>query len=50
MNTFSRRTLLGLGAATAAAITLPGCSGKSGPMRVEIMSLASCSPMRTPAS
>jgi len=34
MNTFSRRTLLGLGAATAAAITLPGCSGKSGPMRV----------------
>jgi multiple sugar transport system substrate-binding protein len=34
MNTFSRRTLLGLGAATAAAITIPGCSGKSGPMRV----------------
>ncbi|WP_350278784.1 extracellular solute-binding protein [Kribbella sp. HUAS MG21] len=34
MNTFSRRTLLGLGAATAAAITLPGCSAKSGPMRV----------------
>ena len=34
MNTFSRRTLLGLGAATAAAITVPGCSGKSGPMRV----------------
>ncbi len=34
MTTFSRRTLLGLGAATAAAITVPGCSGKSGPMRV----------------
>ncbi|WP_410789677.1 extracellular solute-binding protein [Kribbella sp. C-35] len=34
MTTFSRRTLLGLGAATAAAITIPGCSGKSGPMRV----------------
>ncbi|GAA1610713.1 ABC transporter substrate-binding protein [Kribbella karoonensis] len=34
MSTFSRRTLLGLGAATAAAITIPGCSGKSGPMRV----------------
>ncbi|TDO66568.1 multiple sugar transport system substrate-binding protein [Kribbella sp. VKM Ac-2571] len=34
MNTLTRRTLLGLGAATAAAITVPGCSGKSGPMRV----------------
>lgn len=34
MNTLSRRTLLGLGAATAAAIAIPGCSGKSGPMRV----------------
>lgn len=34
MTTLSRRTLLGLGAATAAAITVPGCSGKSGPMRV----------------
>jgi multiple sugar transport system substrate-binding protein len=34
MNTFSRRTLLGFGAATAAAIAIPGCSGKSGPMRV----------------
>ena len=34
MSTLSRRTLLGLGAAAAAAITIPGCSGKSGPMRV----------------
>ncbi|TCC45039.1 extracellular solute-binding protein [Kribbella capetownensis] len=33
-STFSRRTLLGLGAATAAATMLPGCSAKSGPMRV----------------
>ncbi|GAA1571936.1 ABC transporter substrate-binding protein [Kribbella hippodromi] len=35
MTKFTRRTLLGLGAATAAATMLPGCSGgKSGPMRV----------------
>jgi multiple sugar transport system substrate-binding protein len=34
MTQLTRRNLLGLGAAAAAAMTIPGCSGKSGPMRV----------------
>ncbi|MFI5696358.1 ABC transporter substrate-binding protein [Kribbella sp. NPDC051586] len=34
MTTLTRRTLLGLGAATAAATVLPGCSGGKSPMRV----------------
>jgi multiple sugar transport system substrate-binding protein len=34
MTRFTRRTLLGLGAATAAATVLPGCSGGNKPLRV----------------